>query len=161
MKLIPATSAQALCQISPQMRTLQVFIIYEHHNICILIFSGCYWRYHYISHLSTPLVVSVSFTLLLPSPKLLLLQTASNSLSITFLLLTNDLISLPLTLVLLCLVILQLIFNPYRLQRYSALGYWLNETLLSLPRNKEGNIQQILAPGTGQANAWWKCCNAF
>lgn len=150
-----------LCQISPQMWPLQVFIIYEHHDICILIFSGCYCHYHYICQLPTSLVASVSFTLLPHSPKLLLLQTASNSLSITFLLLMNHPISLPLTLIFLCLIILQLIFDPYRLQRYSALGHWLDETLLSLPRNKEGSIQQFLAPGTGEANAWWKCCSAF
>lgn len=113
-----------------------------------------------ISHHPTSLVVSVSLILLPPSPKLILLTT-SNCLSITFLLLLNPPVFLLLTSVLLRLVILQLIFNLYRLQRYFALGYWLDETLLSLPRNKQGNIQQFLAPGTGQANKWWKCCSAF
>lgn len=149
-----------LHQISPQIKTLQVATIYEHHDIHIPIFSGCYWRYHYISHHPTSLV-SVSFTLLPLSPKLLFLLTTSNCLSITFLLPMNPPVFLLFTLALLHLAILQLIFNLYKLQRYSALRYWLDETLLSLPRNKEGNVWQFLAPGTEQANEWWKWCSAF
>lgn len=35
-----------LHQITPQIKTLQVTTTYEHHDIHIPIFSGCYGRYH-------------------------------------------------------------------------------------------------------------------